>query len=186
MERVMKNHKETFEALAEYEELEKIEPMNIPDNLELVENLKNSTPTEEQATKEMSCPTCHSRLVSKAELTGAVQFIHATLNTFRERVRNLMGTQAKRVLEAIIESPLEQEVKSFTTKEAMKCFELGVAIKSAQYVLFQGSRNQYDDLAQDIEEQMKLDEPSPEVAPYSEESVTLSEVENNVTQQEGN
>ncbi len=133
-----------------------------------------AVPTQEQVEKEMTCEHCHSKLVSKAELTGAVQFIHATLSTFRDRVDNLMGMQAKRVLKAIIESPLEKEVASFTTKEAQKCFELGIAINSAKYVLFQGSKNHYDELAGDIQEQME-NTTEGTVAPMVEETQATQE-----------
>lgn len=132
-------------------------------------------PTQEQLQKEMQCQHCHSKLVSTAELTGAVQFIHATLNTFRNRVKNITGVQAKRVLEALVESPLEKEVSSFTTEEAVKCFELGIAINSAKYVLFQGSRNQYDAIADEVEEQMNAGET---VTP-SDENINVTETKEN-------
>lgn len=139
---------------------------------------KQVVPTEEQVQKELTCEHCHSKLVSKAELTGAVQFIHATLNTFRDRVKNVTGVQAKRVLEAIIESPLEKEISSFTTKEALKCFELGIVIQSAKYVLFQGSRNHYEELAEDISKEMETNTVEGNVAPLTEE--------NTATQEKGN
>lgn len=135
-------------------------------------------PTQEQVEAEMSCDKCHSKLISKAELTGAVQFIHGALPRFRDRIKDVTGVQVKRVLEAIIESPLEREIQSFTTKEAVKLFELGIAINSAKYILFQGSKNHYDELAGDIEQQMETN---------SDESVAQSEEsQNNVTQTEEN
>jgi hypothetical protein len=137
----------------------------------------DNLPTEEQIKKEMQCEHCHSKLVSKAELTGAVQHIHLGLPQFRALMDRVTGVQAKRVLEAIIESPLENEVKRFTTREAMQLFELGISINSAKYVLFQGSKNHYDELADDIEKQMET----------SDESVAESvDTNNNVTQEEGN
>ena len=111
-----------------------------------------------KALAEAKCEHCNSRLISQPELIGAVQYIHGSMNTARERIHKLTGVQAKRVLEAVMESPLEQQVKGFTTKDGSKAFNLITGIQSAKFVLFQGSRNQYDNIADDIEKEMKTEE----------------------------
>jgi hypothetical protein len=138
----------------------------------------DTAPTQEQLEKEMSCQHCHSKLVSKPELTGAVQFIHLHLPVFRQAMSKVTGVQAKAVLEAIVESPLEKDIKGFTTKEAMRLFELGIAINSAKYVLFQGSKNHYDELAQDVAAEMDKSEANGE-APATEENNSPQTTEGN-------
>jgi hypothetical protein len=69
----------------------------------------------------------------------AVMFLHSALPRFRAQLQKVTGVQGKRVLEALIESPLEQKVPGFTTKEAHDLFMLGTMIQNAKFVLFQVS-----------------------------------------------
>jgi len=67
----------------------------------------------------------------------AAMFLQRALPTFRTQLDRVTGVQAKRVLEALIESPLEKEVPGFTTREAHDLFTLGTMIQNAKFVLFQ-------------------------------------------------
>lgn len=72
---------------------------------------------------------------------AAVEFLHQAIPQARTMVNsdNLTGVQAKRVLSALIESPLEQETSKFTTASAAKLFNLACLIQNAKYLLFQGA-----------------------------------------------
>lgn len=69
----------------------------------------------------------------------AVKFLHQALPTARMLVDNLTGVQCKRVLKALLETPLEQETPSFTTKGGLQLFNLGIMIQNAKFILFQGA-----------------------------------------------
>lgn len=69
----------------------------------------------------------------------AVMFLKSAIPSFRNRLNDdnvITGTQAKRILSALIESPLENETPSFTTKEAEDMFTLGLMITNAKHILF--------------------------------------------------
>jgi hypothetical protein len=81
----------------------------------------------------------------------AAKFLSAALPQFRTKLEGITGNQAKRVLAALIESPLEKETPGFTTKEAEDLFMLGLYISNAKFILFNVSlKNQ--ELTQNIEE----------------------------------
>lgn len=70
---------------------------------------------------------------------NAAQFIMTKLPVFRNMVSELTGVQAKRVLNRLIESPLEEKTEKFTTEEAAKTFMLGMHIQNAKHILFLAS-----------------------------------------------
>lgn len=71
----------------------------------------------------------------------AARFIHLGLPMARTQIDKVTGNQAKRVLIALLESPLEKTVEKFTTQEAADLFRLGVMIQNAKHVLFQVALN---------------------------------------------
>jgi hypothetical protein len=66
----------------------------------------------------------------------AAMYIHQALPMFRTKLDALTGVQAKRVLEALIEAPLEKEAPAFTTKKAQDLYTLGLYITNAKFILF--------------------------------------------------
>lgn len=80
-------------------------------------------------------------LTTQQKTIQAVQFLQSAIPSARNLVNRgtLTGVQAKRVLCALIESPLESETPEFTTVEAAKVFELACMIQNAKYILFQGA-----------------------------------------------
>jgi hypothetical protein len=66
----------------------------------------------------------------------AAMFLHSALPMFRNQLDKLTGTQAKRVLSALMEAPLEKETPGFTTREADDLFALGLMISNAKFILF--------------------------------------------------
>lgn len=66
----------------------------------------------------------------------AAQFLMSAIPASRILTERLTGTQAKRVLTALLESPLEQTVPGFTTTDAAKLFDLGVQIAACKHIMF--------------------------------------------------
>lgn len=67
----------------------------------------------------------------------AALYIQQALPQFRRQLEKVTGTQAKRVLSALVESPLEKTVPGFTTQEAEQLFLMGTMIQNAKFLLFQ-------------------------------------------------
>lgn len=69
-----------------------------------------------------------------------VQWLMSAIPVARIKINDrLTGNQAKRILIALLESPLENEDRKFTTQEAWDVFELGAKITAAKYELFKRS-----------------------------------------------
>lgn len=66
----------------------------------------------------------------------AAMYLHGALPAFRAQLEMVTGTQCKRVLSALMESPLEKTVPGFTTKQAEDLFIMGLNISSAKFILF--------------------------------------------------
>lgn len=66
----------------------------------------------------------------------AALYIQKALPEFRRRLEGITGVQAKRVLSALVESPLEKTVPGFTTQEAEELFLMGTVIQNAKFILF--------------------------------------------------
>jgi len=88
-----------------------------------VEQTEQPAPQEEKMAPEMQ----------------AAYYLQGALPTFRSQLQKVTGVQGKRVLEALIESPLEQQVPGFTTKEAHDLYSLGTMIQNAKFILFQAA-----------------------------------------------
>lgn len=98
-------------------------------NLEQIETLAAENQVNSGADPNMDDP------VVRAVLT-----IQQALKMARGVIRDkLTGTQAKAVLEAVLEHPLEKEAPNFTTDEAHHVFYLADVIASNKIVLFQAS-----------------------------------------------
>lgn len=69
----------------------------------------------------------------------AAKYLQGALPAFRRQLELVTGTQCKRVLAALAESPLENETPEFTTSEAEQLFTIGTLISNAKFILFQAS-----------------------------------------------
>lgn len=69
----------------------------------------------------------------------AAQYLQRAIPRFRNDLHSVTGIQAKRVLSALIESPMEQETAKFTTQGAYNLFESGSVITNAKFILFTAS-----------------------------------------------
>lgn len=84
----------------------------------------------------------------------AVHYLMGAIPAFKRQLDRLTGVQAKNVLMAIIESPLEQHEHNFTTNESRNLFELGLNIESHKFLLFNtGLKN--EQLVDEVLEQAK-------------------------------
>lgn len=66
----------------------------------------------------------------------ACMFLERAIPEFMAKAELVTGNQSRRVLCALVESPLEKTVPGFTTQEAMDLFMLGMHIQNAKHVLF--------------------------------------------------
>lgn len=82
----------------------------------------------------------------------AARYLLTALPAFRNLSEKVTGTQARRVLNALIESPLEKNTPPFTTEEAQELFNLGLVITNAKFILFQASLKD-NDITKNIEQQ---------------------------------
>lgn len=111
---------------------------------------ETTTPVTEETVVEQVAST-------EAEQSPEVQaayFLRGALPAFRNNLDKLTGTQAKRVLSALMEAPLEQETPSFTTKDAQELFNLGLMISNAKFILFNVALD--SELANNVEEEAKV------------------------------
>jgi hypothetical protein len=67
----------------------------------------------------------------------AVMFLHQTMPVFRNLLDKVTGTQAKNVLMALTEAPLNDNPPKFTTPESLKLYNTGLQIVNAKFSLFQ-------------------------------------------------
>lgn len=93
---------------------------------------EEATSTEATATE---TPSSESASDGSPEIQAAM-FLHKALPTFRRQLESVTGVQAKHVLSALAEAPLEKTVPDFTTKEATELFNLGLMITNAKFILF--------------------------------------------------
>jgi hypothetical protein len=84
----------------------------------------------------------------------AALFLHKALPAFKSQLDLVTGVQAKSVLYALAESPLEKKISGFTTKEAQQLFELGLIITNAKFILFNVALNDKE-IANSVEEEAK-------------------------------
>lgn len=82
----------------------------------------------------------------------AARYLITALPRFRGQLEKVTGTQAKRVLQALIESPLEKNTLPFTTPEALELFNQGLVITNAKFILFQASLKD-DSITKNLEQQ---------------------------------
>lgn len=111
--------------------------------------VENKTPeavkeeTQAQLGAEMApeAPKKPEDVTMEEKTISAVQYLHVAIPAARNMIEHdlLTGTQAKRVLMALIEAPLEKETPEFTTLEAKKVFHIACMIQNAKYILFQGA-----------------------------------------------
>lgn len=85
----------------------------------------------------------------------AAMFLHRALPMFRIALDKLTGVQAKRVLSALMEAPLEKETPGFSTQEAEELFSLGLMISNAKFILFNVSLKDKE-LTDKMEEEAKV------------------------------
>jgi hypothetical protein len=74
-----------------------------------------------------------------ANLTPAEQaalVLRTAIPLAKSRVKDLTGSAAKRVLEALLEFPLEKEVKTFVTSEEQETFNIATHIQEKKFQLF--------------------------------------------------
>lgn len=84
----------------------------------------------------------------------AATFIQRALPAARHALNRVTGTQAKRVLMALLENPFEEQTKPLTTPEARELFQLGLMIQNSKFVLFQVALDN-PDLTRNIEEESR-------------------------------
>lgn len=73
----------------------------------------------------------------------AVMFLRTAIPLAREIVKkDLTGTAAKRVLEALLEFPLEKETRTFVSSKEEELFNLGTHIQEKKFILFLASLDQ--------------------------------------------
>lgn len=126
-----------------------VEVKQVSEQVEQVEEATESKLGAELAPKDPS------QMTTQEKTAEAVLFLRQALPAIRSMINNgtLTGTQAKRVLCALVESPLEQETPGFTTLEAQKVFNLACIIQNAKFVLFQGA----PELLSEVEKQAALE-----------------------------
>lgn len=129
LDKVLEKHSDLFKKLAEQEEKEKL---MLAENTKPVVDVPNEVVATQSPLPETPPPTNSPEM-------NAAQFIMMKLPVFRTMVDRLTGVQAKRVLNRLIESPLEEETEKFTTEEAAKTFMLGMHIQNAKHILFLAS-----------------------------------------------
>lgn len=109
------------------------------DTIELEKQLESkseNTIVEQTETLEQATP---KELPEQPPEIQAAMFLQAALPKFNRDLDTVTGMQAKRVLSAITESPLEKTTPAFTTNEAAALFNLGMTIQNAKYILFTGA-----------------------------------------------
>lgn len=83
------------------------------------------------------------------DLVTALPIFRAKLRSLLERNR----TEVARVLESLMEYPLEQETRVFTTDQANELFGIGAHITNCKIILF-GSALVSPDLVKELDEKM--------------------------------